>query len=78
MQSSNGACVEISSVGLPDTAASLILNGEESVEATILMYTGAGCTGSTYSRNAGADNQHSINLDTVGIGSNLVSYNISW
>lgn len=76
--SSNGACVAISSVGLSGTAASLILNGQESVETSIVMYTGAGCTGSSYSRTAGVNNQHSINLDTVGIGSNLVSYNISW
>jgi hypothetical protein len=76
--STNGACVAISSVGLPGTAASLILNGEQSVEASISMYTGPNCTGSEYYRYTGVNNQHSINLGSVGIGSNLVSYSISW
>jgi hypothetical protein len=76
--SSNGACVPVSSVGLPGTAASLILNGQESLETTIAMYTGADCTGSAYYRFAGENDQHAINLDTVGIGSRLVSYSVTW
>ncbi len=76
----NGACVSLSAAGLTaGEAASLDLYSESpSGNTTIQLYTGAGCTGAAYSRLAGAGTVHAINLDTVGIGANLVSYQVTW
>jgi hypothetical protein len=74
----NGACVSVSSLGLGYTPASLALYAQESTATYIHMYTGSNCSGTSYERSAGAGTVHDINLDTVGIGSNLVSYEITW
>ena len=46
--------------------------------ANIYMYTGSNCSGAMYNRYTGHGTVHDINLDSVGIGSNLVSYKITW
>jgi hypothetical protein len=74
----NGACVDVSSLDLGFTPASLALYGQAGEETTIDMYTGSNCSGSEYTRDAGAGTVHNINLDTVGIGSGLVSYKITY
>jgi len=42
------------------------------------MFTGSGCSGTVYERSAGAGTVHDIDLATVGIGSNLASYMVTW
>jgi hypothetical protein len=74
----NGACVNVSSLHLGYTPASLALYAQASTTTYIYMFTGSNCTGSEYQRLAGAGTVHDINLDTVGIGSNLVSYQVAW
>jgi hypothetical protein len=76
--STNGACVTVSSLGLGFTPASLALYSVDDAVANIYMYTGSNCTGTMYNRYTGNGTAHDINLDTVGIGSNLVSYKITW
>jgi hypothetical protein len=76
--SSNGTCVTVSSLALGFTPASLALYSVDDAVGNIYMYTGSNCTGTMYSRSTGAGSVHDINLDTVGIGSNLVSYKITW
>jgi hypothetical protein len=39
---------------------------------------GSNCSGTEYTRQTGNGTVHDINLDSVGIGSNLVSYKITW
>ena len=76
--SANGTCVTVSALDLGFTPASLALYSVDDSVATIDMYTGANCSGSMYNRYTGNGTVHDINLDTVGIGSNLVSYMITW
>jgi hypothetical protein len=76
--SSNGTCVNVSSLGLGFTPMSLALASVDDTAMNLNMYTGSGCTGTVYNRTAGAGTVHDINLDSVGIGSNLVSYKITW
>ena len=74
----NGTCVTVSSLDLGFTPASLALYSVDDTVTNIYMYTGSNCTGTMYNRYTGAGTVHDINLDTVGIGSNLVSYKITW
>ncbi len=74
----NGTCVTVSSLALGFTPASLILYSVDDLVTNIDMYDGANCTGDVYNRYTGNGTEHDINLDTVGIGSNLVSYRITW
>ena len=76
--SANGTCVTVSSLDLGFTPASLVLYSVDDLVANINMYDGANCTGDLYNRYTGNGTEHDINLDTVGIGSNLVSYQITW
>ena len=76
--SANGTCVTVSALALGYTPASLILYSVDDQVASINMYDGADCTGDVYNRYTGNGTEHDINLDTVGIGSNLVSYQITW
>jgi hypothetical protein len=74
----NGACVNMSSQNLGSTPASLALVARPNANTTINMHTGSNCSGTKYTRWATAGGVHDINLDSVGIGSNLVSYKITW
>jgi hypothetical protein len=76
--STNGQCVEMSSIGMDLLANSVRLDGQASAETTLRMYTGTNCTGSVYTRYAGANTVHNIELSTVGIDSNTRSYEITW
>lgn len=76
--STNGACVAMSSVGTAASFNSLRLDGQASGTTTITMYTSTNCSGSIWTRNAGANTVHNIDLTTVGIGSAIRSYKITW
>ena len=76
--SANGTCVTVSALDLGFTPASLALYSVDDVVTNIYMYTGSNCSGAEYNRYTGNGTVHDINLDTVGIGSNLVSYKITW
>ena len=76
--STNGTCVTVSSLDLGFTPASLALYSVDDAVANIYLYAGSNCTGAVYNRYTGNGTVHDINLDTVGIGSNLVSYKITW
>jgi hypothetical protein len=76
--STNGQCVDMSSIDMDRLANSVRLDGRASGQTTLRMYTGTGCTGSVYTRYAGANTVHNIELSTVGIGSNTRSYKITW
>ena len=76
--SANGTCVTVSALDLGFTPASLALYSVDDNVANIDMYDGSDCTGTMYNRYTGNGTVHDINLDTVGIGSNLVSYMITW
>lgn len=73
----NGACVTMSSIGMAGLANSLTLYGVGS-EPTIDMYETTDCSGTVWSRSSGADDDHNINLGTVGIGSAIASYKVTW
>jgi hypothetical protein len=74
----NGACVNMSSIGLDGLANSVRLDGQASGTTTLKMYTGTNCSGTPYVRYAGANTVHNIELSTVGIDSNTRSYKITW
>jgi hypothetical protein len=76
--STNGQCVNMSSIGMDLLANSVLLDGQASSETTLRMYTGTNCTGAVYTRSAGANTVHNIELSTVGIGSDTRSYKITW
>lgn len=76
--STSGQCVDMSSIGMAGLANSVRLDGQASDETTLQMYTGTGCTGTMYTRYAGANTVHNIELSTVGIDSNTRSYKITW
>jgi hypothetical protein len=74
----DGTCVDMSSIGMDQLANSVRLDGQASGTTTLRMYTGAGCSGAVYTRYAGANTVHDIELSTVGIGSGTRSYKITW
>lgn len=76
--STKGQCVEMSAIGMDLLASSVRLDGQASVETTLQMYTGTGCSGAVYTRYAGANTVHDIELSTVGIGDGTRSYKITW
>jgi hypothetical protein len=76
--STNGQCVNMSSIGMDLLANSVRLDGQASVETTLKMYTGQNCSGTTYVRYAGASTVHNIEGSTVGIGDGTRSYKITW
>jgi hypothetical protein len=76
--STNGQCVNMSSIGMDLLASSVRLDGQASVETTLKMYTGQNCSGSVYTRYAGANTVHDIEGSTVGIGDGTRSYKITW
>jgi hypothetical protein len=75
---SNGTCVSMSSIGMANNTLSVDLYGLASNQTTLVMYKTSNCTGTSYTRYAGADTVHAISLNTVGIGSNTLSYKVSW
>ena len=76
--STNGQCVTMSSIGMSGLANSVRLDGQASGQTTLQMYPGTSCTGTVYTRYAGANTVHNIDLATVGIGSAIGSYKITW
>lgn len=44
----------------------------------LVMYKTSNCTGTSYTRVAGAGTVHAISLATVGIGTKTLSYKVSW
>ena len=73
-----GAMFRQRNMSLGFTPKSLALYSVDDNVTNIYMYTGSNCTGTMYNRYTGTGTVHNINLDTVGIGSNLVSYKITW
>jgi hypothetical protein len=76
--STKGKCVNMSSINMDGLANSVRLDGQASGTTELLMYTGTNCSGTIYTRSAGANGAHNIELSTVGIGSNTRSYMIAW
>lgn len=74
----NGACVNMSDLGLVGATQSVVLYGNPTTTATLDLYTGSNCTGALYVRTSGVNTSHNINLGTVGIGTGTLSYRVSW
>ena len=75
---SNGTCVTMDSIGMANNTLSVDLDGLASNQTTLVMYKTSNCTGTSYTRVAGAGTVHAISLATVGIGTKTLSYKVSW
>jgi hypothetical protein len=77
---SNGGCVNTAKIASATngTLVSLALTGQGTGTTTIKYYTGSDCTGTIYTRTASAGSVHNMNLASIGIGSNLKSYEVAW
>jgi hypothetical protein len=74
----DGTCVSMSSIGMANNTLAVDLYGLASNQTTLVMYKTSNCTGTSYTRYAGAGTVHNISLTTVGIGTKTLSYKVSW